>query len=199
VIAVELVADSEADAVARATGLLDGGELAVVPTDGAYALCGDALNDEAALRIFHVLGRSADQPLPVIVGGFEDIQHVAFATPLARRLADAFWPGPLTLVLRARPWIPDEVTANAETVQVRVPGVAFTRSLARHFGPLAAPDVDAADARRARDLVRAEARLVVDAGARTGKTDTLVDATGEEAKVLREGAIRAPEVEARGR
>jgi len=196
---VELVAHSEPDVVQRATGLLDAGELAVLPMDGAYALCGDALDDAAALRLFRATGRSADEALPVLVGGFEDVQQVAFATPLARRLADAFWPGPLTLLLRPRPWIPDEVTAGADLVAVRAPSVDLTRRLARHFGPLAAADLDAADARRARDLAGAEARLVVDAGARSGRLDTVVDATGDEAKVLREGAIRAAEVEARGR
>lgn len=190
---LEVVGHHEADAVARATALLDAGELALLPMDSSYALCGDALSDEAALRIYDALGRSADQALPVLVGGFEDVQHVAFATPLARRLADAFWPGPVTMLLRARPWIPDEVTAGQEVVAVRAPAVDVTRALAKHFGPLAAPDVASLDA------ARAHARLLVDAGPRGGGPDTVVDATGEEAKVLREGAIRAAEVEIRGR
>lgn len=190
---VETVAPGADDAIARATSLLDEGELALVPLDGGYALAADALRDDAVLRLYDALERSADQALPVALGGFEDIQHVAFATPLARRLADAFWPGPLTMLLHARPWVPDEVTAGRDAVMVRAPGASFTRALARHFGPLAVAELDAADARRFR------ARLVVDAGALAPVPDTLVDATGAEAKVLREGAIRAAEVETRGR
>jgi len=189
---VEIVPHDAPDLVARATALLDAGELAILPLDGAYALCADALQDEAAERVFSALERSADAPLPVLVAGYEDLHHVAFPTPTSRALADAFWPGPLTMLLRARPWLPDAVTAAQETVPVRAPRVEITRRLAAHFGPLLAVDLPSPDAVR-------EARLRVDAGPRSGREDTWVDATGAEAKVLREGAVRAAEVTQRGR
>jgi L-threonylcarbamoyladenylate synthase len=158
--------------IAQATARLDAGEVVAIPLDGGEALAADALHETAALALREALGLPADAPLDVVVGGFEDLGHVAFATPLARRLADAFWPGTLAMRLRARPYVPDEVTAAGEHVAVRAPVDERTRALARHFGPIAvAPSAGSAR----------------------------VDATGEEAKVLRDGAPAAAEVEAVGR
>ena len=195
----------DADAVARATAALDAGELCVLPTDTQYALSADALNDEAIARVFDVKRRGADQALPVCVGGLEDIQHVAFSTPLARELADAFWPGALTLVLKARPWLPDELTAGTGTVAVRCPGLDFARDVARHFGPYvvtsanrhgqpAATSIDEALAALGGDV-----RLYVDGGKLPGVPSTIVDATGAVAKVLREGAVAAATLHGRRR
>jgi L-threonylcarbamoyladenylate synthase len=188
---VEVLAADAADALERATGLLDEGELVLLPVDGAYALCADALSDEAAMRLADALGWSADQPLPVLVAGIEDARHVAFPTRLAQDLAGRFWPGPLAIRLRAQAWVPDEVTGGQGVVALRSPAVEVARRLARRFGPLCACDADAS--------VQGHARLKLDAGERAGAPETLVDATGEEAKVLREGAVRAAEVVARGR
>lgn len=188
---MRVVPAHEPDLVATATALLDAGELALLPLDGAYALCADALDEDAAQRVRDALGRSADEALPVLVAGYPDVQHVAFGTTLARDLAARFWPGPLAMLLRARPWMPDAVTAGLDVVAVRAPASEPTRALAAHFGPLVA--VEIAQTRHPR------ASLVVDAGPRSGAPDTLVDATGSEAKVLREGAVRAAEVVAHGR
>lgn len=195
----------DADAIARATSILDAGELCVLPTDTQYALSADALNDEAVARVFAAKRRAADQPLPVCVGGLEDVHHVGFSTPLARDLAEAFWPGALTLVVKARPWLPDELTAGTGTVAVRCPALDFARELARHFGPYvvtsanrhgqpAATTVDEAVAALGDDV-----RLYVDAGALPGVPSTIVDATGAEAKVLREGALAAATLHGRRR
>lgn len=191
------------DAVHRATSVLDEGGLVVLPTDTAYALACDALVEEAVQRVFDVQRRPADAALPVCVSGLEDLHHVAFATPLARDLASRFWPGPLTLVLRARPWLPDALTAGRETVAVRVPDQPFARELARQFGPLAlvaagphgqsaAATVDAA-----RAGLGSSVQLYVDAGELPGTVSTVVDATGAQPRVLREGALPASRLTSR--
>lgn len=196
---------TDADAVFEATSLLDAGELVVLPTDTAYALAADALNDEAVARVFLAKDRGADRPLLVAVGGLEDVGHVAFLTPLARELVMRFWPGPLTLVLRARPWLPDALTAGGDSVAVRAPDLAFPRELARHFGPFvltSARRAGGAEALRVDDARRslgAEAALYVDGGALPGGRATVVDARGSEAKVLSDGKVPAAEVVEHGR
>lgn len=161
-------------AISEAMAALDGGALVVVPGDLCYLVAADALDDDAVARLFHATSRSADRPLTVLVSGYEDLHHVAFGGAEARALVDAHWPGPAALALRARPWLPDALTAGLDEVAVCAPGIAFTRSLARQFGPLAvaaarekrgAPALDADAARRA---LGAEAALVIDAGALPG-------------------------------
>lgn len=194
-----------ADAVFEASRLLDGGELVVVPTDTTYALCADALDDDAVARVFAATSRPADRPLAVLVGGMEDAGHVGFPTPLARRLAEGLWPGPLAVVLRARPWLPDALTAGGETVALRCPDLAFPRELARHFGPLVVTSArregapGCLTAQEARAAMGAEAGLYVDGGALSGGRTTVVDATGDEAKVLSGGKLPAAEVDRHGR
>lgn len=194
---VDVVQASDHDALARATAALDGGELLLVPGDLRYLVVADALHDDAVERLFLATRRPADRPLTVLVGGYEDIQHVAYGTPLARQLAETHWPGPTALVLKARPWIPDAITAGGETVAVASPRDAFTQKLARHFGPLACASArheGSPDARTAQDAQRAihDARLVVDAGARQGGRGSVLDATGPEAKLIRAGSAPAP-------
>lgn len=196
---------TDADVLLEATSLLDAGELIVVPTDTTYALAADALNDEAVARVFLAKDRGADRPLAVAVGGVEDVGHVALHTPLARALAARFWPGPLSMVLRARPWLPDGLTAGGDSVAVRSPDLAFPRDLARHFGPLVltsarrAGGPDALTVDDARRMLGAEAARYVDAGTLPGGRTTVVDARGPEAKVLSDGKVPAPSVVEHGR
>lgn len=197
---METLHSTDDEAVARCTSLLDDGELVVVPTDLRYALAADALNEDALARAYATKRRGADRPMTVCVSGFEDLHHVAYATPLARALADRFWPGPLTLVLKSRPWLPDALTAGGDTVAVRAPASDFARRLARHFGPYTlsgahreggAPVLEATQARAA---LGGEARLLVDAGTLPGGASTVVDARESAAKVLRVGAVAAAEI-----
>jgi L-threonylcarbamoyladenylate synthase len=202
---VTVIPHDDPDAIARVTEALDAGDLAVVPTDTLYALAADALVEDSVLRVFDVKRRSADKALPICVGGLEDLHHVAFATPLARDLAQKWWPGPVTLVLRARSWLPEAVTAGMETVAVRVPGNAFARELARHFGPFVvtsanrSSEAPTATIEEARAALGADARIYVDAGGLPGTPSTIVDATGDVPKVLREGAVPASEFDGHGR
>lgn len=197
---METLAILDPDALRRATEVLDAGELAVLPTDTQYALSCDALDGDAALKVFDAKRRGADMALPVCVGGLEDIGHVAFPTPLARSLAERFWPGGLTLVLKAKAWMPDEVTGGRETIAVRCPALEFNRELARRFGPYVVTSANrhgepaAVTIDEARGSLGTDVRLYVDGGRLPGVPSTMVDATGTQAKVLREGAVRASEL-----
>lgn len=198
------IASEAPDALQEAVRVLDAGGMAVIPTDTHYALAADALVEEAVEAAFLLKNRPADRPLPVCVGGLEDIHHVAFLTPVARSLAQRWWPGPLTLVLRARPALPEVLVSGGDTVAVRVPLHPFALGLARQFGAITltsaklhgaqAPETVA----HARDAFGARVGLYVDGGRSSGEPSTLVDATGTEAKVLRTGRVAAAEIVAHG-
>lgn len=134
---MQILAAAHEGTLAAAMAALDAGELIVVPGDLRYHLAADALDDAAVGRLFEAVHRGADRPLAIMLGGYEDLHHVAYGTSEARALADTCWPGPTALRLRARPWIPDALTAGAQEVDVLVPAQPFTRDLAKHFGPLA--------------------------------------------------------------
>ena len=127
--------------LARAADLLRAGEIVAVPTETVYGLAADALNPVALAKVFAAKGRPLVDPLIVHVADVADIARVAQVDPRLARLA-AFWPGPLTVVLRRLPLVPDLVTAGRDTVAVRVPAHPAFRALLRAAGPLAAPSAN---------------------------------------------------------
>jgi L-threonylcarbamoyladenylate synthase len=127
--------------LARAADLLRAGEIVAVPTETVYGLAADALNPAALAKVFAAKGRPLLDPLIVHVADVADIGRIAELDPRLARLA-VFWPGPLTVVLRRLPVVPDLVTAGRDTVAVRVPAHPAFRALLRAAGPLAAPSAN---------------------------------------------------------
>jgi L-threonylcarbamoyladenylate synthase len=197
---MERLLATDPDALDRATAVLDEARLAVLPTDTLYALASDALDEDAVLEVFRVKRRAADLALPVCVGGYSDLLHVAHGNALARALADAFWPGAVTLVLKAKPWLPDALTARGDTVAVRAPAHPFALALARRFGPFTVTSANrsgeppAARVEDAEKSLAGDVALFVDGGALAGVASTIVDCTGERATIIREGAVPAAKV-----
>ncbi len=183
--------------VARAADVLRRGGLLAYPTEtfyglGALATCGPAL-----VRLSSAKQRPAGRPLPVIVGGREQLAGlVAFVEPLAERLAEHFWPGPLTLVLPAVPGLPAEITAGS-TVAVRIPGNTLARELAdRAGGPVVSTSANlsgAAPPVRAEDLDPALSRqidAVLDGGpVPGGLPSTIVAVESGRVRLVRAGAV----------
>ncbi|MFN3993749.1 MAG: L-threonylcarbamoyladenylate synthase [Tabrizicola flagellatus] len=131
--------------IARAAELLRAGELVAFPTETVYGLGGDARSDRAVAGIYAAKGRPSFNPLIVHLPDLAAAEDFAEVGPKARRLAGAFWPGPLTLVLPLRPnsGISPLVTAGLETVAIRVPAHPLAQRLLRAFGgPLAAPSAN---------------------------------------------------------
>ncbi|MHB8604931.1 MAG: L-threonylcarbamoyladenylate synthase [Thermoplasmatota archaeon] len=196
-----LLAATDADALMSAVHALDAGDLVVYPTDTLYALGGDALDDAAIDRVFDAKRRPADMALPVAVADLEEARHIAHVTPLARELAARFLPGPLTLVLRAKPTLPDALLGGRDTVAVRVPANEFARALAAHFGPVTATSANVHRRESPRRVAEARAEieehvvLYVDGGELPGTASTMVDATGTTPRIVREGAIPAAMLE----
>src|ERR1041385_4480088 len=132
------------ESIKEAGRLLKAGQLVVFPTETVYGLGANALDAAAVQRIFDAKGRPADNPLIVHVASIEAAKLLVAAwPPLADRLARAFWPGPLTLVLPRSPKGPDALTAGLDSVAVRVPAHPVAQAILRAAGtPIAAPSAN---------------------------------------------------------
>ena len=177
--------------------------LVIYPTDTLYALGCCALDGAAVKQLRAAKGREADKPLPVIVADVAQARSLAAHWPdEAQRLADTFWPGPLTLVVPAASTLPSELLAGALGVAVRVPASDVARMLARGAGPLVATSANLAGeepcvtvdlALKAFPL----ATLGFDVGPLDGAPSTIVDLTGPGGgfRILREGRIERGRIE----
>lgn len=190
---------------ARALAALGRGELVGLPTETVYGLAGDATSPRAVARIFALKGRPADHPLIVHLGAVAWIEAWAREIPEgAWRLVEAFWPGPLTLILRRRPEVLPEVTGGQDTVGLRMPAHPVALELLQAFGRgLAAPSanrfghVSPTRAEHVRAEFGSELPLVLDGGpCAFGIESTIVDLSSGSARILRPGALGAAELEA---
>ncbi len=178
--------------------LLKAGQLVVFPTETVYGLGAHALDPAAVQRIFEAKGRPSDNPLIVHVAGVEAAKKlVAQWPPLADRLARAFWPGPLTLVLPRAPGVPDAVTAGLDSVAVRVPAHPVAQAVLRAAGvPIAAPSANSSGrpspttAQHAEADLKDKVPLYLDGGPATvGLESTVVSLLGPKPAILRVGAL----------
>lgn len=189
----------------RALALLAAGDVVAIPTETVYGLAADATHGEAVARIYERKGRPRFNPLIAHVASREMARQVADFSPLAERLADAFWPGPLTLVLPLAKGSPVHslVTAGLDTVAVRMPA-GFPGDLIGRFGrPLAAPSanrsgrVSATDAQAVLEEFGDMIPLVVDGGATAiGVESTIVKVAPDGLVLLRPGGLAADDIEA---
>ncbi len=174
------------------------GELVSFPTETVYGLAADAFNDDAVARVYEVKGRPANNPLPVQVASADDIRQVAIDIPdVAWELIRRFMPGPLTIVLRASPGLPDMVTAGTGTVGVRIPDHPVALALIRAAGtaivaPSANPSGEPPPPSAEEVLAYLDGRIeyILDAGPTLLKiASTVVDLTCTPPRILRHGAI----------
>lgn len=189
----------------RAAALLVEGGLVAFPTETVYGLGADASNQVAVARVFAVKGRPADHPLIVHLADAAGLDQWAAAVPTeARLLADAFWPGPITLLLERGPAALDEVTGGRPTIGLRVPDHPVARALLRNFSArrggrpagIAAPSANrfgrvspTSAAHVAADLGD-DVDAILDGGSSViGVESTIVDCTGPEPLVLRLGGV----------
>lgn len=190
--------------IARGADIISTGGVVAFPTETVYGLGADAYNPEAVARVFEIKGRPRFDPLIVHVGDLETAKHIAAEFPeLAVRLADRFWPGPLTLILQKRPVIPDIVTAGMLTVAVRMPSHPSALELIRRAGvPIAAPSanpfgrISPTTAEHVRKQLGKAVDLVIDGGPCTvGVESTIISLAGDKPVLLRSGGIPAEEIE----
>jgi L-threonylcarbamoyladenylate synthase len=195
------VCSSDAAGIAKAAALIAQGLPVAVPTETVYGLAADATNGEAVARIYAAKGRPAFNPLIVHVETLAQAERIACFDDMARRLAAAFWPGPLTIVLPLAAGSPVAplVTAGLGTVAVRMPSHPTMRALLAACGtPLAAPSANASgltSPTRAAHVLRSLAgriALVIDAGpTAVGLESTIVAIAPDGLRLLRPGPVTA--------
>jgi L-threonylcarbamoyladenylate synthase len=188
-------AEAEAVAVTRAVSALDAGGLLLYPTDTLYAIGGRAVEAAAGRKVRDAKGREA-KPLPLIAADLDQVTTLVADLPAAAlRLADRFWPGPLTVILASGAIVPDEVTAGTGTVAVRVPALALARRLCQAAGPLISTSANRAGAPPPSTCAEAvagvgtAAALALDAGPGSRVASTIVDLTGTPPRLVRSGAV----------
>lgn len=191
--------------IERAAAILRSGGLVAFPTETVYGLGADADNEGAVRKVFSAKGRPADHPVIVHVADASQIESwVAMFPKTARRLAEEFWPGPLTLILPRSSRVMNVVTGGLNTVGLRVPSHPVAQALLREFGgAIAAPSanrfgrVSATSADHVRAEFGDELEMILDGGAcEVGLESTIVDCSGDGPAVLRPGAITREQVEA---
>ncbi|MCC7250840.1 L-threonylcarbamoyladenylate synthase [Hyphomicrobium sp.] len=200
------VRTADKTAIEEAARLIRDGALVAFPTETVYGLGADATNGRAVAGVFEAKGRPRFNPLIVHVPDVAGAEQIATIAPAARKLAGAFWPGPLTLVLqrRANAGVSDLVSAGLDTVAVRVPAHPVAQALLAAAGrPLAAPSanrsgrVSPTTAQHVLDDLDGRVAMILDGGATPhGLESTVLDATGDQIALLRPGAVPREAIEA---
>lgn len=192
----EILPAMASNAITSALEILYSGGLVAFPTDTVYGVGALAFDGKAVESIYTAKERPVEKAIPVLIGDREDLSQVAEEIPLfAARLIARFWPGPLTVLVPKKPVLPEVVSANP-SVGVRVPDHEVARALLRLSGPLAVTSANRSSqpspttAQEVLHQLGGRIALILDGGRTPGGIpSTLVDCTGTEIQVLREGPI----------
>jgi L-threonylcarbamoyladenylate synthase len=202
---VTSIVPADAASIRQAAALLRRGGLVAFPTETVYGLGADAENAAAVRAMFAAKGRPADHPVIMHLADTALVdQYAAEVPPASRKLAAAFWPGPMTLVLRRGKRVSDLVTGGLETVGIRVPAHPIAHALLQEFGgPIAAPSanrfgrVSCTRAEHVADELGQRVDLILDGGeCPVGLESTIIDVSGCDPAILRPGAVTAEQVAA---
>lgn len=189
---------AQTTALIQAAGqIIASGGLIAFPTETVYGLGANALDGNAVAKIFHAKGRPADNPLIVHVAHPTAAEDVAYINDTARQLMEAFWPGPLTLVLPKKPHLPTEITAGLDTVAVRMPQHPVALALIKAAGvPVAAPSANLSgrpsptSAQHVLEDLAGKIAAVLDGGASPlGLESTVLDISSQPPIILRPGGV----------
>ena len=182
----------------QALAVLRAGGVIALPTDTLYGLGASVFNESALQKVFAVKGRPAGMALPVLVNGWDMVERVAGGVPeIARRLAERFWPGPLTLVVPSAAGLSPLITGGGATVGVRSPDHWVPQELINRLGePITGTSANRSGGPDLTSLAELRQELgqsvdyIVEAGpAPLGTASTVIDVTGDTPRLLREGAI----------
>jgi tRNA threonylcarbamoyl adenosine modification protein (Sua5/YciO/YrdC/YwlC family) len=191
-----VVPADDPSAVERAAEALLAGGLVVLPTETVYGLAALASDPVATRALFERKGRGADVPVAVLCADAEQALALSHRQPSrATELAEAHWPGPLTMVLPRRPGLGWALGEPTDTIGLRCPDHELVRALASRVGPLATTSANRhglptpASATEAAEQLLGDVDLVLDGGSLSGTPSTVVDLTGDAPRVLRQGGI----------
>jgi len=185
--------------IASAISALKGGRLVVMPTDTVYGIGADAFDGAAVAALLAAKGRGRDMPVPVLVGSWHTIDGLVYSVPdSARELIRAFWPGALSLVVQQAPSLQWDLGDAQGTVMLRMPLHPVAIELLREVGPMAVSSANisgrpaAVTAAEARDQLGDLVEVYLEAGpSANGAASTIVDLTGAQPRILREGPVSA--------
>ena len=188
----------------EAARILREGGLVAFPTETVYGLGGNALDADASRKIYAAKGRPSDNPLIVHIAGIEELAPLVEEIPeSARRLAEAYWPGPMTMILKKSASIPAETSGGLDTVAIRMPADPVANALIRLAGvPVAAPSANTSGrpspttAEHVIQDMDGRIDVILDGGAvQVGVESTIVDLSGDHPVLLRPGAVTVPMLE----
>jgi L-threonylcarbamoyladenylate synthase len=200
-----LLVPATPEAIDQAAEALARGDIVAFPTETVYGLGANALDARAVARVFVAKGRPSTKPLAVLVSGFSKVEDFAEVNAAARKLAEAFWPGPLTLVLPKRQDCPlaEAVSAGLNTIAVRAPDHDVAQMLLAASGlPIVAPSANRSGKQSPKTAAQVEAELgdrpamILDGGpSPLGRESTIVSLAGPMPTLLRQGALPREAVE----
>lgn len=186
------------DVIAQAAEIINNGGLVAFPTETVYGLGGNALDGNAAKKIYAAKGRPSDNPLIAHISDIGELDEIVKnINPVAKKLMDAFWPGPLTLIFEKKDIVPMETTGGLDTVAVRYPENKVAKAFIKACGvPIAAPSANTSgkpSPTRASHVefdMQGKIDMIIDGGAcEFGLESTIVDTTSEPPCLLRPGAV----------
>lgn len=201
--------DDVESAAREAATVVKAGGVVLYPTDTLYGLGADALSDKAVEKIYTIKGRDEKKPIHCIVADLEMAERYARVDNIARELAKAFWPGPLTLILKKRPEFDEGIARGIDTIGIRIPQHPFCLALAREFGgPITTTSANRSGKKPEQSVEEILTQLgdgssgidlAIDAGAPPAggpprEPSTVVDLSGKEPVILREGAIPVADI-----
>ena len=184
--------------IMEAADIINKGGVVVFPTETVYGIGADALNDEAVDKIFKAKGRPQDNPLIVHIADFDELYDLAETVPeSAKKLAEKYWPGPLTMILYKKNILSDKITANLDTAAIRLPVNKIALALIRESKkPIAAPSANTSgkpsptEASHVIEDLMGKVDMIIDGGSTDiGLESSVVDMTGEIPVILRPGGI----------
>ena len=184
--------------LAEAAGIIRGGGLVAFPTETVYGLGANALDEAAAKKIYAAKGRPSDNPLIAHISSMKELEPLTIEIPeAAKKLAEAYWPGPLTMIFMKSDKVPYGTTGGLETVAVRMPSDPIARKLIELSGvPIAAPSANTSGrpspttAEHVRQDMDGKIEMIIDGGpVGIGVESTIVDVSGEIPTLLRPGAV----------
>jgi len=190
------------EGIEKAIELIKANEVVAFPTETVYGLGGNAFSDDAVRRIFKAKGRPADNPLIVHVASIEQAEELGEINEEAKKMLDAFWPGPFTAVVKKKDIVPDLVTSGLPTIGIRMPKNPGILEVIKRTGlPIAAPSANISgspsptEAHHVETDLMGRIPLILDGGhTEYGLESTVCDLTGETPLVLRPGGITAEEI-----
>jgi L-threonylcarbamoyladenylate synthase len=197
-------AECDPDVIDDAIDVLSSGGLVIIPTDTVYGVAASPLRPDGVARLYMAKGRPLDRAIPVLVSSFEGATHlVRDVDPVSRKLMERFWPGPLTIVLPAQSWLPEEIVRDTGSVGLRMPDHRVALELiSRCGGALATTSANRSNmpetttASSAAGELGETVDLVIDGGATPGGiASTVVRVTDGQIEILRQGALSSAELE----